>query len=260
MPTRNFLHTALLLVIVIFFPAAVYAQNEAESDRFVLKGVKALKENKPEQAMQYFNSAAEADKTNARAYSGMAECQIMLNNPPKALENFDKALQNGADANDINFRIAKVKFSVGDHAGVIAVLEKIEGKNRENPEYLYLLGESYRKSGNAKSAEEKLTQAAAKDPNSSLIRMSLGRIYLDKGLSLKAKEHFTLARDIAANENIRNEADNMIAQLESVRQIGQLWQLAIPALVILITIPSYLFLKKQKADHPDEPEEEEFTG
>ncbi|MCE1247188.1 MAG: hypothetical protein LWY06_11130 [Firmicutes bacterium] len=48
--------------------------------------------------------------------------------------------------------------------------------------------------------------------------------------------------------------------LESARQIGQLWQLAIPALVILIVIPSYLFLKKQKAERPDEPEEEEFTG
>lgn len=59
---------------------------------------------------------------------------------------------------------------------------------------------------------------------------------------------------------IRIETDKMNTLLESARQIGQLWQLAIPALVILIVIPSYLFLKKQKAERPDEPEEEEFTG
>ncbi|MCD4784000.1 MAG: tetratricopeptide repeat protein [Candidatus Eremiobacteraeota bacterium] len=256
--------TSFILIIVLFFFTMSYsalAYNRQESDRLTTLGLKALKRGNNVKAERYLTSSIKEDPTNDRAHAALGDYYYLIGKHDKAVEEFKKAIKMGADSHQLTLRIGKARYLNKQYKQAIVHLKKLEHIYQRDPKVFILLGDSYRQVKDFRNSEKKLNKAIMLDANSMIAHLFLGELYWENNKLRKARAEFEIVRDLpATSQGLKEEMDIKISKIDNTLQEGKLWRLAIPAMVIMIIIPSFLILKKHKRAHPEDLEEEEFYG
>lgn len=252
-----------LNIIVILFCLLInagWAANRQESEKLTIKGMKALKDNNLAPARKLLTQAVEEDPTFDRAHEALGDLYMLESAYDDAVMEYEKASNLGGDSVELTYKIARSRYGQQQYDKAVIHLEKLKKAYQDNPEYFFLMGESYRKLNDFTKAQVNLERVVAQDKNSLKAHLSLGRLYYDNQMWPEAKEHFLVVLDhTEADEQTRDEMRRLIAETEAKKAENKLWHLAIPFAVVLIIVPSYLYLKKHKKEHP-ESLEEEFDG
>ena len=258
----RFYHKLLisLFVFVVITTGSVFAANRQEAEKLTIKGLKALKENQVAEAKKFLTQAVQEDPTYDKAHIALGDCFSLEGSYDKAVKEYNKAINLGGDSVILTYKIGKSRYDAKEYDKAVIHFEKLKKAYQDNPEFFYLLGESYRKSNNHQRALVSLERVLTQDKENRKAHLSLGRLYYDLGNWYKAKEHFIIVRDHKdTDESLKEEMVKLITEIETKKQKSKTWHIAIPVVVMMIIVPSYLFLKKHKKEHP-ETLEEEFDG
>ncbi len=257
---RKFLKLNIILILFCLLINAGWAANREESEKLTIKGMKALKDNNLAPARKLLTQAVEEDPTFDRAHEALGDLFLLEGSYDDAVMEYEKASNLGGDSVEITYKIARSRYGQQQYDKAVIHLEKLKKAYQDNPEYFFLMGESYRKLNDFTKAQVNLERVIAQDKNSLKAHLSLGRLYYDSQMWPEAREHFVFVLDHPdTDEQTKEEMKKLIAETETRRSENKLWHLAIPIFVVIIIVPSYLYLKKHKKEHP-ESLEEEFDG
>jgi len=258
----RYLKYIIAIIVAFSFIASgfAFAADRHEAERLTVKGLKALKDSKLTVARNLLARAIREDPTYDRAHSAMGDYLSLDGKYDKAVSEYSKAIELDGDSKALTFKIGKARYRNEEYRKAVIHFKKLREVYQNNMELFYLMGDSYRRLNNFKKAEASLNRVLLQMPNSVKARLALGRLYMDNEMYGKARGHFVIIRDHADVDDLtREEMKSLIIKVDNMKQRIGPWHLAIPVVVILVIIPLYLFLKKRKKEHPDEPEEE-FDG
>lgn len=259
--TRGISLFLLILVIICLLTTPVRANDRQKSDQLVIRGLKLLKENQPEEAKNLLDKAVEADQTNDKAYKALGDYYSKVGNIKEAIEYYDRSIDLGGDSHSLNFQIALIYFENDDYkksAIRLKRLKKLE-KFQHNAQYWYLLGESYRKQEKFEEAKSALERAVGIRDDYARANFALGELYFNNKKFYKAKECFqSVLESSETDEKMKDKAEQYLIKINNILNKGNLWTLLIPIVVLTIILLAYQYLRKQKLKSP--PEEEEFYG
>lgn len=221
-----------------------------------------MREGDDNQALKQFKEAVRIDPTNHLTHTALGDFYYIREKYDQAVEKYKRAIEMGGDGDDLTFKIGRAYYARKSFKQAIENFERISQDYRDNADRLYLLGESYRQDNsfaNFTKAEGNFKRVLLLEPGNIKARMALGKLYYDNHLYRKAREHFVQVEDHPeADRNFQMEAKEYIINIDGRSQEAKMWHLLIPAMVILVIVPSYLILKKHKKDHPVKQEEEFF--
>ncbi len=146
----------------------------------------------------------------------------ILTDPKKRKEFLEEKLEeeafNPKEFAKQSFERAKVLYRNGMYREAISLLESAVRYDKENAEYLLLLGMVQMKTtGHKKRAEENLRKVIQLSPWNSEAYYYLGKLYLEEGLINKAKSIFERAyRQFPQHERIKEEYKKLFKEKKSI--------------------------------------------
>ncbi len=149
----------------------------------------------------------------------------ILTDPEKRQEFLEEKLEeeafNPKEFAKQSFERAKVLYRNGMYREAISLLESAVRYDKENAEYLLLLGIVQMKTaGYKKEAEENLKKVIKLSPWNSEAYYFLGKLYLEEGLINKAKSIFEKAhRQFPQHERIKQEYSKLFKEKKSIFNI-----------------------------------------
>jgi tetratricopeptide (TPR) repeat protein len=159
-----------------------------------------LAEEKPQDAVNYFQQVASdfADSPQAHYYLGVAYSQN--SNPSEANAEFQNALRISPGLPIALEALARLNLSL-NHAAVAQIYaQELVEKNPSDAGYLLLLGEAYLRQGLNSQAEQQLLAAQKMSPEDPSVLLALGQFYAITKNSAQAEKEYQAART-AAPEN-----------------------------------------------------------
>jgi len=178
-------------------------------------GALMLDQNKPAEAVSYFEKAALAIPTSALVANEMGVALMMQSKLDDALKLFQRAVSLDPSYSDARFNLASAEAAAGDFASAAKDFQQVVTETPQNEkarqhlgEVLYLWGDEFAKSGRFQLAATRYQQALIYRPSDAELHTNLGQVYAQLGrkadaiaelnAALRADPSFTPARQALA--------------------------------------------------------------
>ncbi len=183
------------------------AEPETEQQqvgRLMADALDAYKQKQFDQALARIQQALRIDSKNSDLYAALAEIQIQLKQPAKAVAAYQKATEQSQEK--YGQRYAQVLVLAGQRDQALLVLKKLYQQNNKQVQVAYMLGTLYEEQGQTQEALPYLKQAAALHPASADIQYNLGLAYELSGDRLQAEKHYRQALNLNASATDASKA------------------------------------------------------
>ena len=179
---------AAIAVLLLFQPADFNAE-----------GLKALNEEKYEEAAQAFQQAVEADPEDYGARFHLALAHSLLGDSAEAIAGYEKVLELKPRLYEAELNLGLLLLDQKDPRRAIPHLESaVEEKPKEfRPNYYF--AEALYESGDLARAEQHYKAAAALDPQSAATQAGLARAISKQGRLEEAAVHYRRAAELDAD-------------------------------------------------------------
>jgi Tfp pilus assembly protein PilF len=183
--------------------------------RFFNTGAELVRNNKPEDAINYFKRAWEVDPTLAPAQIALANLYLRRKDYKAASTAIDTLLQrdpNNLEALTIRYEALK---AAGDKAGAQAAQEAMKGASaNQTPEATFKQGVTLFNAGSVADAKAAFERVIAADPNYAKAYYLLGLTYASDGKVKEAKENIQKFLKLAPNDPDAAAAKDVLKSLD----------------------------------------------
>jgi tetratricopeptide (TPR) repeat protein len=180
----------------------------------LLMGAVFIGQQKPQEAIEAFNSALKLKGDLPEAHRGLGQAYQMLNQPDRAAESYQRALTlNGKDVaslNNLAWLLLEVRKKPDE---ALPLATKAEQLAPTSPEVLDTLGWVYYRRGAFPEAEKTLLRAVERAPNNGTIRYHLGMTYARLGKKQDAVSALRRAAQLDPKLSDSERIDSAIKEL-----------------------------------------------
>jgi tetratricopeptide (TPR) repeat protein len=180
----------------------------------LLTGTVLLGQQKPQEAIEAFNSGAQAQGDVVEAHRGLGQAYQALNQTDRAAESYPRALTlNGKDVaslNNLAWLLSEVRKKPDE---ALPLASKAEQLAPMSPEVLDTLGWVYYRRGAFPDAEKALLRAVERAPNNGTIRYHLGMTYARLGKKQDAVSALRRAVQLDPKLSDSERIDSVIKEL-----------------------------------------------
>jgi tetratricopeptide (TPR) repeat protein len=154
-----------------------------------------------ERALKDFKAVQSISPNLAEGYAGAGDCFEALNNPEKAIKNYNKAIEVDISSKaEILFKRARLYYKTQQlNLGINDLIDYINNIRNDDVQALLLLGKMQTKIGNTSEALINLEQIIKYDKEG----IAITAVVKMAKIKLKQKDyygaHYTLQRPIASN-------------------------------------------------------------
>lgn len=142
-----------------------------------VKTILVLGEKTPHEGLTFFKNALKEDPENVDFLYGLAVVQAQIGKTNEALINFNQALKQLPGDEDILRDLGICYYKMGRAEDAIAALKKVLSVNKDNPETILYLGQSYDAIGDYLSALELYEQFKRDHPGNIKVYYNLAMTY-----------------------------------------------------------------------------------
>lgn len=176
--------------------AAIAALLLSQPAGFNAEGLKALDEQRYEEAAQAFTQALEADPEDYGVHFHLALAYSLLDRTTEAITGYEKVLELKPGLYEAELNLGTLLLDRQDAQRAVSHLESAAstkpGEFRPN----YYLAEALYECGDFAGAEQRYQAAAGLDPKSAAVRVGLARAIAEQGRLDDAAVHYRRAAEI----------------------------------------------------------------
>ena len=180
----------------------------------LLTGTVLIAQQKPQEAIEAFNSALKLKGDLGEAHRGLGQSYQALNQPDRAAESYQRALAlNGKDVaslNNLAWLLSEVRKKPDE---ALPLATKAEQLAPTSAEVLDTLGWVYYRRGAFPDAEKALLRAVERAPNNGTIRYHLGMTYARLGKKQDAVSALRRAAQLDPKLSDSERIDSVIKEL-----------------------------------------------
>jgi tetratricopeptide (TPR) repeat protein len=136
------------------------------------------------EAIIYYNKAAQLNYNNPSIYSGLKSCYYMIGDTAKGIEALNKGVEKYPENQGILVELINHFLSIGESEKALEYLQKAEKKDPTNKTLYFAEGNLYDKMGNTAKAVEVYLKACEMDSTFFNAYFNIGVIYYNKGVKL----------------------------------------------------------------------------
>lgn len=156
------------------------------------EGMQALMAGKSAAALEKFRAAARLKPDDLNIVFNLGLCYFRMGQYEAAEPHLRRALASPVAAKQSRYLLGSSLYERGEYAKATDELERLRG-SRYAEGALYLLEESYRRSGKTELAKQAFAELAARFPDSAQLHKLLGVAYDEQGEKDQALSEFELA-------------------------------------------------------------------
>jgi Flp pilus assembly protein TadD len=163
-------------------------------------GALMMDQNKPAEAIPYFQEASLAQPSSALAANEMGVAQMAQSNLRDAYQSFQKAVALDPNYTDARFNLASAEAASGDYPNAAGDFRRVITEAPQNEkakqhlgEVLYLWGDDFAKAGNFPEAASRYREAVTYRPADPELHTNLGQVLFQLGRRQDAVSEFEAA-------------------------------------------------------------------
>jgi tetratricopeptide (TPR) repeat protein len=186
---------SLRIIITLFFIPYMFLHlgcslmegNEEKAEKSYQLGLKALEEQRNDEAIIHFKSAIQKNLSHANAHYQLGSLYAKSKQLVLAERELDMAIRYDPGLNEARRMLAMIYFRKQDYAKAIPLFKELIEKEGEDSGTLFYLGNSLVKVGNAEEAKKILQKAIEAYPDDANIRMSFAQSLILDGQIKEAR-------------------------------------------------------------------------
>ena len=201
-PVTGFILCSVLAIAAVMVPAGHswagtrYQVSKTAPYSWYLHGLVQEMNGELDSAYRSLETAAELDPEAVPVLVELAKIATRLGRTEEAEQWIEQALALEPDNTRLKMMLARIYASAGNSKSAIEVLDDVLNDEPDNEEALFLLGSLYAQSQKLEEAVATLEKAAKqKGTRSFMAHYYLGKIYMERGDTDRAKEEFLKAAE-----------------------------------------------------------------
>ena len=231
--------------------------NPAQGDILLEFGVLNLAEKKYPEAVEHFRAAFASDPGNIRGLMGEAQAYYMLNQPQKALQVIQAAVDKYPDRGDVYRELAGAHIRQKQYDVALKELQQLLAKYKLSPSEQAnaygAMGEIYSRTGDLPKAIENLEKSRRLAPDNVALLNFLAQTYNRAGQREQARRTFqdALSKDPGNPQTMNNLAYLMAdlgTDLDQALTLANRAKQRLPNLVEVSDTIGWIYLKKNLSD------------
>jgi tetratricopeptide (TPR) repeat protein len=177
------------------YEAQITFEREKYWVEYFNKGVNFFNEEKIEEALKAFETAAVVQPKRTENYRNLATGYLRTDQFAKAEENFKKAIELEPDHVETLVNLGIAYYNNGDFAKSVETFEKALEHDPANADAISTLGLAYDQMGESNKAIQAYENALKINPDDMNLQFNYARLFYNKEQYEKALEHFKIILD-----------------------------------------------------------------
>lgn len=212
--TARFPAAAIVLVAIALASPAPAAASD-RSELLYSRGIVALHEDRPEEALALFERAVAADDADGHAWYYLALAKARLDRDAEAVADFRRAIELLPDEPAVAYDLGLALSDAGEYAEATGYLRRAAADPAFRARASMVLGLAELRLGNLAAADEAFVQAGADPSLAARARFYRGVTAFRRGAFAAAETHFEAVTATTADTAIARESRAYLERLRT---------------------------------------------